>query len=416
MSRSFLTIIISIFHVSGVSQVSNADIKNFEIQKHKEIPVFTAMINEAIPVLIISNNDSIKAYLLDSSIPLVSKDFNSYLEIKQINIDTSLFLSRSSIDGFLDDVHHKSEIAAMLAQSNDMSENSILIESQLEKQAGLIKSFLRERNKYQQGSIANSILIDENDVGFAEEAKRKISMDENLVDDEKWSSSIVDTSSTDRVLNLEPRSNQSSEEVNSRKGDLTLKESPGKLNNQRDHITLEVGSHSVPISFESGGNLDKISSQNKPLSAINLRLEEEPLKEKLPESILSDSNLQNETVNEEVQSSVKEGVEDHLFTSNSVLEEAKNYDRTFEGITFHLQIAALSVKKNNKDVGRSLSISSSVNNILQDGLYKYYIGNFSTYLQAKKRKEKLRSEGIESFIIAKSGTRIIDLKSLLLRE
>jgi len=98
---------------------------------------------------------------------------------------------------------------------------------------------------------------------------------------------------------------------------------------------------------------------------------------------------------------------------NETIDGGGLYDTTFEGVSFYLQVAALSSPKSTQEVEKILGLNEHVERKLIAGLYKYFIPNFSTYREALLKKQSLEQRDVSCFVVAIKTGNILDIKTLL---
>lgn len=98
---------------------------------------------------------------------------------------------------------------------------------------------------------------------------------------------------------------------------------------------------------------------------------------------------------------------------NETIDEGALYDTTFEGVSFYLQVAALSSPKSTQEVEKILGINEHVERKSIAGLYKYFVPNFSTYREALLKKQDLEHRGVSCFVVAMKTGNVLDIKTLL---
>ena len=98
---------------------------------------------------------------------------------------------------------------------------------------------------------------------------------------------------------------------------------------------------------------------------------------------------------------------------NETIDEGALYDTTFEGVSFYLQVAALSSPKSTQEVEKILGLNEHVERKSIAGLYKYFVPNFSTYREALLKKQSLEHRGVSCFVVAMKTGNVLDIKTLL---
>jgi len=98
---------------------------------------------------------------------------------------------------------------------------------------------------------------------------------------------------------------------------------------------------------------------------------------------------------------------------NETIDGGGLYDTTFEGVSFYLQVAALSSPKSTQEVEKIHGLNEHVERKLIAGLYKYFIPNFSTYREALLKKQSLEQRDVSCFVVAIKTGNILDIKTLL---
>ena len=98
---------------------------------------------------------------------------------------------------------------------------------------------------------------------------------------------------------------------------------------------------------------------------------------------------------------------------NETIDDGALYDTNFEGVTFYLQVAALSSPKSTQEVEKTLGLNEHVEKKSIAGLYKYFVPNFSTYREALLKKQSLEHRGITCFVVAMKKGTVLDIKTLL---
>ncbi len=89
------------------------------------------------------------------------------------------------------------------------------------------------------------------------------------------------------------------------------------------------------------------------------------------------------------------------------------YAHVFENVVFHVQVASLKDRKPLEQIGETMEIDIPIQEKEVNGFYKYYVGNYLTYLEAKNMKEMLVQKGVDSFVIASKNGLSVNVQELL---
>ncbi len=92
-------------------------------------------------------------------------------------------------------------------------------------------------------------------------------------------------------------------------------------------------------------------------------------------------------------------------SNNNVSYKASSYDKTASGISFKVQIAASESGSNASSLQSKYNIQQNVSVDNEDGKYKYVVGNFSTYNEAKQYAKNCNVEG--AFVVGYDNGRRI---------
>jgi hypothetical protein len=78
-----------------------------------------------------------------------------------------------------------------------------------------------------------------------------------------------------------------------------------------------------------------------------------------------------------------------------------------KGLTYRIQIAASNKNLSVDDIGNQTGVTETISKTTHQGLFKYEVGNYTNYEEAKKAMLQLRDKVSDAFIVKyKDGTRL----------
>jgi hypothetical protein len=397
------------FHSSGQFNIAERDIqeKQYINAQNQAISGYAAMIERAIPPFLIYQKNKLQEFLANKPTLSLSNDLYAFTEFNQNRLDKYFKAHRVSRADFFASDERKMAIGTMLAQQKTtVTKNPLIVDEQVDKQADLVATYLNKKKIQNESELI--LTTPETIVQEAVTTDNTSSLKAYSIDNTSGirKSEILAAQYFPKTKNKpieEPSQKpKSPEQIPSKQ----VKQEPELVKNE---VQLKP---EVIIPAEEKDNKNESLEEKSVVAtttseAINIKEAKETVSN--PTSTHQEIDKTEEIAVEPIH--VKPSLE--LPASNSPAEENYNYDKTFDGVFFHLQIAALSEKKNNDVLGRSFNIKTPVKNIKHNGLYKYYIDSFLTYSEAKKRKDELRANGFDVFIIAIQANKIIDVKHIL---
>ncbi len=398
-------------HGSAQFNIAERDIqeKQYISAQDQATSGFTAMIEKAIPPFIVYQNDKLQEFLANKSKPSLSRDIYAFTDLNQSRLDKYLTASRvSRADFFASDERNMAIGTMLMQQKTPVSKNPLIIDDQVKKQDDLVATYLNKKKVQNEAELM--LTSSESTLAATVPSDNQTS----LKDPSVKNISSVTKSEILAAQSFSKTENKPIEETP--KKSQPAEEEPPVKQAKQDHevVNIEVQPEPeiiVPIAEEKDDNNQRFEEN----AAVPITTSEvsnfKEVKQAEINPIASQQEIEKteETRIEPMRVEPSKDVQ----TSNTTTEENYNYDKTFEGVFFHLQIAALSQKKNNDVVSRSFNINLPIKNIKHNGLYKYYTGSFSTYNEAKKQKDEFRANGIDVFIIAIQANNIIDVKHIL---
>lgn len=415
MMRSiFLLFALVFFALHGSAQFNIAERDKQEKQyinaQNQATSGYAAMVEKAIPPFIIYQNNKLQEFLANKPKPSLSRDIYGFTDLNQSRLDKYLIASRVSRADFFASDERKMGISTMLTQQKTpVSKNPLIIDDQVKKQDDLVATYLNKKKVQNEPELM--LTTSESTLEATVPSDNQTSLKDQSV---KNISSV--TKSEILAAQYFPKTENKPIEETPKKSQPAEEEPPVKQAKQdpEEVVKNEVQPKPEIIVTIAEEKDDKNESLEEKAAVPTTTSEVSNFKEVKQAEINPVASQQEiEKTEETIIEPIRVEPSKEVQTSNTTSEENYNYDKTFDGVFFHLQVAALSEKKNNDVVSRSFNIDLPVKNIKHNGLYKFYTGSFSTYNEAKKRKDELRANGIDVFIIAIQANKIIDVKHLL---